>query len=115
MAGVTNESIILDYDFQFKGALAENFIYSELKNQFKIAPRYFTFGRYKTDFLIQNCESIIPIEVKSSDNISSLSSNNYKENFKPELLIRYSTLNLKKDGTTLNIPLYLVGKTKELI
>jgi predicted AAA+ superfamily ATPase len=115
MAGVTNESIILDYDFQFKGALAENFIYSELKNQFKVTPRYFTFGRFETDFLIQNGEKIVPVEVKSSEHISSPSSINYKENFNPEIFIRYSSLNLKKDGTTLNIPLYLVGKTKELI
>jgi predicted AAA+ superfamily ATPase len=115
MSKTTNESIVLDSAFSFKGALVENFVCQQLQGQFELSPRYFTFDRYEVDFLIQNGEQIVPVEVKSSVNISSSSVTGYKNKFNPPLYIRYSTLGYKRDGTTLNIPLYLVGKTKDLI
>jgi hypothetical protein len=115
MARLTNESIILDADFQFKGALAENYVVQQLAGQFEVEPRYFTFGKHETDFLIQAGERIIPVEVKASKNVSSASARAYKEKFSPPLYLRFSALNLKHDGTTLNIPFYLAGKVKNLI
>jgi len=115
MAKLTNESIILDADFQFKGALAENYIVQQLAGQFDTEPRYFTFGKHEVDFLIQNGQQIIPVEVKASKNITSASSRAYKEKYNPPLYIRFSQLNLKHDGTTLNVPFYLANKVKDLI
>ncbi|MCL2798148.1 MAG: AAA family ATPase [Firmicutes bacterium] len=115
MARLTNESVILDADFQFKGALAENYVVQQLLGQFETSPRYFPFGKHEVDFLIQVGMRVIPIEVKSSKNIASPSSKAYKEKYNPPLYIRFSALNLKHDGTTLNIPFYLAGKTKDLI
>jgi predicted AAA+ superfamily ATPase len=116
MAEVPNEQIILNGDFQFKGALTENYIMQELKAAFPTEAKYFTFDRYEIDFVIQDSRGdIIPIEVKSGANISSASFNAYNERFRPKRRIRYSMLNYRRDGNITNIPLYLAGKTAELI
>jgi len=115
LANLTNQSIILDMDFTFKGALTENYVCQQLRGRLDVPLKYFTFNHYEIDFLLQHNEDIIPIEVKSSTNTSSSSSIAYKKQFKPLMYIRYSLLNYKKDNITLNIPLYLVCKTNDLL
>jgi len=122
MAGIPNEYIILNKDFQFKGALTENFVVQEINSNWAVAGasrtslNYFTFGRYEIDFMFQDKSgNIIPIEVKSGKNTSSVSFSAYNEKYNPKQRIRYSLLNYKIDSNITNIPLYLCGKTKELI
>ena len=116
MAEIPNEQIILNGDFQFKGALTENYVMRELKAAFRTEAKYFMFDRYEIDFVIQDSHGdIIPIEVKSGSNVSSASFNAYNERFQPGRRIRYSMLNYRRDGNITNIPLYLAGKTAELI
>jgi hypothetical protein len=117
IASIPNEMITLDKAFQFKGALTENFVLQQLKTTIFNDPKYFTFDeRYEIDFLLQDQSgNIIPVEVKSSENVSSASLNTYNKNFNPKLRIRYSALGYRKDGNIVNIPLYLIGKTAELI
>lgn len=115
MAGIDNASIVLEKDFQFKGALTENFVLQQIKETFDVEPRYFTFGRYETDFVVQDGSEIYPIEVKSNTSVNSPSLKAYREKYQPIKAIRYSMLNYKDDDNLINIPLYLVGKTKDLI
>ena len=115
MAGIENESIVLNKDFPFKGVLAENFVLQQIKNNFIVEPRYFTFDRYEIDYLIQIKDRIIPVEVKAGDAVNSKSIKAYEIKFSPEICVRYSLLNYKKDGKIKNIPLYLANKTEELI
>jgi len=115
MSGIENDSIILDKDFSFKGALTENYVLQQLIDQFIVSPRYFTFDRYETDFIIQKSEKIIPIEVKAGNSISSSSLSNYRKKFNPEQSIRYSMLNFNKDTDLINIPLYFARLTKKLL
>ena len=116
MAGIDNASIVLNKDFAFKGALTENFVLQQIKETFDIEPRYFTFGKnYETDFLVQNSTEIYPVEVKSGVSINSPSLKAYREKYKPTKAIRFSLLNFKEDDDIINIPLYLIGKTKDLL
>lgn len=115
MAGIDNSSIVLEKDFQFKGALTENFVLQQINEVFDVKPRYFTFGRYETDFVIQDQSQIFPIEIKSNTSVNSPSLKAYREKYMPIKAIRYSMLNYKKEDDLINIPLYLAGKTKELI
>lgn len=115
MAGIENASIVLDKDFQFKGVLTENFVLQQIKGAFAVEPRYHTFGRYEIDFLIQYESQIYPIEVKAGNVVNSPSLKAYREKFNPNKAIRFSMLDYKNDNNLINIPLYLVGKTKELI
>jgi predicted AAA+ superfamily ATPase len=101
---------------EFKGALIENYILQSLIAQFENLPRYWTSdGRAEVDFLIQYQNKIIPIEVKSDENIKSKSLTIYHQQFKPELRIRYSLKNLHFENGLLNIPLFMADFTLKLI
>jgi len=115
MADIPNDQIVLNADFQFKGALTENYVLQELKTTSLSYPNYFAFEHYEIDFILQAPDrGIIPVEVKASK-ITAASFNAYNKKYSPPTRIRYSSLGYKKDGNIINIPLYLVGKTHELI
>jgi predicted AAA+ superfamily ATPase len=101
---------------EFKGALIENYILQSLVAQLKTPPRYWTSGNTaEVDFLIQIENEIIPIEVKSDENVKSRSLTLYNEKFNPSLRIRYSLKNLQYRDGLLNIPLFLADYTLEMI
>ncbi len=102
---------------EFKGSLTENYILQSLIPQFDTEPRYWTDERYEINFLIQNENDIIPIEVKAEKNLKSKSLQKFKEKYKDDikLRVRFSFDNLKLDGDILNIPLFMADYTKKLI
>ena len=102
---------------EFKGALTENYILQGLISQFEVTPRYWAENNYEVDFIIQNENNIIPIEVKAETNIKSRSSQKFKEKFKDDikLRVRFSFENLKLDDDLLNIPLFMVDYTEKII
>lgn len=100
---------------EFKGALTENYVLQTL-TAIGLNPYYFTFdNRYEIDFLIQCKNEIIPIEVKSSENITNASLKIYNEKYNPEVRIRFSMRNLTKDGNLINIPLFMIEYIEELL
>jgi len=116
MAGIDNAAILLKSNYQFKGALTENYVLQQLRGQFNIEPRFFTNNRDgEIDFLIQSGTEIIPIEVKGGEDKSAASFKTYIKNRKPATAIRYSKRGYAKDGSITNIPLYLAGMTEKLI
>jgi hypothetical protein len=58
---------------------------------------------------------IIPIEVKSDENVRSKSLSIYNGLYEPSVRVRYSLKNLKKDDGLVNIPLFLVDYTEKLL
>lgn len=103
---------------EFKGALAENFVLQGLVNQFEGKPGYWTSGgQAEVDFLLQYRNDIVPIEVKSDQNINSRSLTLYGEKYKSvtKIKIRYSLKNLKRDDNLINIPLFMVDFTKKIL
>lgn len=104
---------------EFKGALSENFVAQSLIALYEPRLHYWsqTNPPYEVDFLIQDENEIIPIEVKSSLNTQSKSLKKFKERFAEStpLRIRYSLNNLSLDGDMLNIPLVMVDYTKRLV
>jgi hypothetical protein len=101
---------------EFKGALTENFILEGLLQQFEETPRYWRSGnRAEVDFLVQHKNRIIPVEVKSDENVRSKSLTFYRKEFNPPLSIRFSMRNLKRDEGLINIPLFMVDYTKKIL
>ena len=93
---------------EFKGALTENYVLQTIETM-GLSPYYFTFdNRYEIDFIIQFKNEIIPIEVKSSDNVNNTSLKVYNEKYSPKARIRFSMKNLNKDDNLINIPLFMV-------
>jgi predicted AAA+ superfamily ATPase len=101
---------------EFKGAMIENYILQSLMTQFEVIPRYWTSGNTaEVDFVIQYQNEIIPIEVKSDENVKSRSLNVFQVKYQPRLRIRYSLKNLSYQDGLLNIPHFLSDYTLELI
>ncbi len=101
---------------EFKGALSENYILQHLIANFEGIPRYWTSGNQaEVDFVIQVKNEIIPIEVKSDENVRSKSLTAYNNLYHPPVRIRYSLKNLTKDDGLINIPLFMVGYTEKLL
>ena len=100
---------------EFKGALTENYVLNMLNIVFDNVPNYFTFDRCEIDFVIQNKNKIIPIEVKSGKTVNHTSLTRYNDKFSNDISIRFSLNNLKLDGKILNVPLYLIEYIQKFI
>lgn len=90
---------------EFKGAFMENYVLQSLMPQLKRKPSYWTSdGKAEVDFLIQKNDSIIPIEVKASDNVASKSLGVYIKKYSPSKALIISSRNVSEKGEVLEIP-----------
>ncbi len=115
MAGIDNSAILVKTDYQFKGALTENYVLQQLRGRIAVEPRYFACKSGEIDFLLQHGTEIIPVEVKGGEDKSAPSFKKYIAEHSPEHAIRYSTRGYRTDGAITNIPLYLAPRTKDLL
>jgi len=98
--------IMLDNTFMYKGAITENYIAQELTVKGD-SLYYWTYGRdSEIDFVLYNDDGIIPIEVKSGNNVKSTSLNTYIRENKPKYAIRISAKNFGFENNIKSIPLY---------
>ena len=115
MAGIDNSAILLKSTYQFKGPLTENYVLQQLRGQFEVMPRYFSNRNGEIDFVLQCGMDIIPVETKGGEDKSAPTFKKYVADNHPQYAVRFSKMGYRKDGNITNIPLYLVGKTKELL
>ena len=100
---------------EFKGAFTENYVLNMLKIIFDSEVNYFTFDRFEVDFVIQYMNKVIPIEVKSNKSTNNNSLTKYNDKFENNLSVRFSMNNLTKDGSIINVPLFMIEYIKNLI
>ncbi len=104
---------------QFKGAFAENYALQALIGQLDVTPRYWLNEkpRHEVDFLMQSGNSVVPVEVKSGENVKSPSLNYYRRKYRDRtpLVVRMSLRNLSYDDEVLSLPLYLADHAVRLI
>jgi predicted AAA+ superfamily ATPase len=93
---------------EFKGALTEQFVLSELAGKHFIRSLYYwTSGATaEVDFVFADGRDIYPVEVKAGENLRARSLSVYRERYGPRLAIRTSLSNLRLDDGLLNIPLF---------
>jgi predicted AAA+ superfamily ATPase len=100
---------------EFKGAITEQYVLQQLiaKN---LTPYYWTAdgATAEIDFLLQHKGKIIPIEVKSEENLKAKSLKLFSDKFKPCLALRTSMSDYRKEDWLTNIPLYAVGQIPTL-
>lgn len=60
------------------------------------------------DFILYNNDGIIPVEVKSDDNVGSKSLKVYMNRYNPNYAIRISTKNFGFANNIKSVPLYAV-------
>ncbi|MDR0872022.1 MAG: AAA family ATPase [Prevotellaceae bacterium] len=95
---------------EYKGALAEQFVFQEL-NLIEDVPVYYFSpdSQMEIDFVIQNeDDAIVPIEVKAEENLQAKSLKTYCEKFHPKTAIRTSLSDYRKESWMTNVPLYII-------
>ena len=93
---------------EFKGALTEQYVLQQLKSIDQL-PIYYWSAENATaeiDFLVQFQNRIIPIEVKAAENLKAKSLKTYHQKFNPEISIRTSLSDYRKEDWLVNLPLY---------
>ena len=119
MAELPPEAVISKGDIlkEFKGAMAENFVLGSLLAQGFKTPHYRTLqgNKAEVDFLIQNGLEIIPIEVKAEGNANGKSFAEYNKKYEPRIRLRFSLLNIKRNGNMINFPIFLCDWLNDLL
>lgn len=95
---------------EFKGALTEQYVCQQLKTKDNLCLYYYTNerGSCEVDFVIDDGNQIIPVEVKAEVNLRAKSLKTYCDKYKPEKAIRTSMADYRDEDWVLNLPLYAV-------
>lgn len=101
---------------EFKGALSEQFVLQQLKSIPDLVINYWSAERStaELDFLIQYSGEVIPVEVKSEENLQAKSLKTYCQKYSPKLAVRTSMSDFRKEDWMTNLPLYAISKIAEL-
>ena len=116
-----NKKILLDGNnlfVEFKGALTEQYVLQQLITNPDHNIYYYTndSGSCEVDFLIDTGDAVVPVEVKAEVSLRAKSLKTYVEKFSPDVAVRTSMRDYKKESRLVNLPLYAIENlTKELI
>ena len=116
MAGLRQRTLLDGNELfvEFKGALTEQFVCQQLKTIQDLAVYYYTNdrGSCEVDFVIDTGDIIVPVEVKAEVNLRAKSLKTYQEKFSPEVSVRTSMSDYKKEDWLINLPLYAIDQIK---
>jgi len=95
---------------EFKGALTEQYVMQQLAVNQDLGVYYYTNDRNacEVDFIVDNGDNIIPLEVKAEINLKAKSLKTYREKFTPEISIRSSMADYSEEIGLINLPLYAI-------
>ena len=101
---------------EFKGALSEQYVCQQLKTLTDLELCYYTNdrGSCEVDFVVDTGGRVMPLEVKAETNLRAKSLKTYREKFSPELAIRTSMADYRKEDGLVNLPLYAIGQIGSL-
>ncbi len=96
---------------EFKGALTEQYVLQQLQTIRGLHICYWSAdrGMAEVDFVVDNGEDVIPVEVKAETNLQAKSLKVYREKFRPRLSVRTSMADYRREEWLLNLPLWAVG------
>lgn len=96
---------------EFKGALTEQYVMQQLTVNQNLGVYYYTNDRNscEVDFVVDNGDSVIPLEVKAEINLKAKSLKTYREKFAPQVSIRSSMADYSEDDGLINLPLYAIN------
>lgn len=112
LAGL-NQKILLDGNdlfVEFKGALTEQYVLQQLVTNPDLGVYYYTNdrGSCEIDFLIDDGEKIIPLEVKAEINLRAKSLKSYRDKYAPIISARASMADYKEHDGLVDLPLYVI-------
>lgn len=114
-----HQSTLLDGNklfVEFKGALTEQYVCQQLKTIDGLDVYYYTNdrGACEIDFVVDTGMMIVPIEVKSEENLKAKSLKTYRDKFGPEKTIRSSMSDYRKEEWLINLPLFAIDQIKNI-
>lgn len=119
MVGLGQQTLLDGNDLfkKFKGAFTEQYVLQQLVTLTDISIYYYTNDRNscEIDFLIDNGQQVIPMEVKAEINLKAKSLKTYRDKYNPQLSVRTSMADYKKEGNLINVPLYAITEVKKVI
>ena len=108
----------------FGGVYAEQFVLQQLRSLGLDEVYYWASnadnptqpkGKSELDFMVSTDNTIIPIEVKSGEQVKGQSLRVFRNKYKPDLTVRFSLKGLEYNEGLLNIPLYYSFLFNDLI
>lgn len=95
----------------FKGALAEQYVCQQLISECWLVPCCWSaeHSTGKIDFLVQDKNRLVAIEVKTEENLRAKSFRAFKDKYPDVTALRFSMPRHRKQDWMRNIPLYAVG------
>ena len=112
MAEIDPAILVLPNDMkEGKGMLTENFVCSHLAASIEKSIFYYNKENspLEIDFIIQNGSKIVPIEVKTEENLKSKSLSAFLQQHDDMHGIRFSMSPYKEQEKMTNVPLYCAG------
>lgn len=104
---------------EFKGAIAEQYVYQQLKSTNDDMPIYYwsnDSSRSEIDFVVQLDDYVIPVEVKAEKNLKAKSLKNFIQEYKSKKSVRTSLADYKlNDNNLYDIPLYAIGDIESIL
>lgn len=97
---------------EFKGALTEQFVYQQLKNDPQLSVSYWSndSASAEVDFVVQASGQVWPLEVKAEENLQAKSLRVYHERFRPGHAYRTSMSDYRRQEWMTNLPLYAIHR-----
>lgn len=101
---------------EFKGALTEQYVCQQLKTIDDLSIYYYTNdrGSCEVDFIVDTGEQIVPVEVKAEVNLKAKSLKTYHEKYNPDISVRTSMADYKKEDWLINLPLYAIANIEQI-
>lgn len=91
---------------EFKGGMAENYVHVQLTMNGYYTYYWESERGAEIDFVIQRDGQLIPVEVKSADNVRAKSLRVYMDTYQPAYAIKLSTKNFGFEDGKKTVPLY---------
>ena len=109
LAGLRQRTLLDGNDLfvEFKGALTEQYVCQQLKT-IEDLMLYQRPRLLQGPFIVDTGEQVIPVEVKAEVNLRAKSLKTYQEKFSPDVCVRTSMADFKREDWLINLPLYAI-------
>ncbi len=93
---------------EFNGFFVEQFVLQQMAGKYDL---YYwnSEATAEVDFVTEIKNNVVPIEVKSGENVKAKSLKSFREKYKTELSVRFSLKPEEYNDGLLNLPIYLAG------
>lgn len=102
---------------EFKGALTEQYVMQQFATNLNFNVYYYTNdrGSCEVDFVVDNGELAVPVEVKAEINLKAKSLKTYREKFGPQIAVRTAMTDYKVEKELVNLPLYAIEELQTVM